>query len=106
MVMAGKPSLNVIQNYHPPARKNQQEQGGEADHVRIQPRVPWDNDTRPPLRAEVIWLRWRRLLSKVMYRLGCGGDAYWWQPPEDPSSESFEMLDDPGLPVAAAGKGR
>jgi len=95
MVEAGKPSWNVIQNYHPPVRKNQQEQGGEADHVRLRPLVPWDNDTRPPHRAEVIWLRWRRLLSKVMYKLS-----------EEPSSDNFEMLDESGMQGAAAGKSR
>jgi len=84
MVEAGKPSLNVAQDYRPPARRTQQEQGGEADYVRLRPLVPWDNDVRPPHRAEVIWLRWRRLLSKVMHRLA-----------EEPSSEIFEMLDDP-----------
>jgi len=78
MVEVGKPSRNVIENYQPPPRKNQQEQGGKT-----LPLEAYDNDVRPPHRAEVLWLRWRRLASKVMHKLS-----------EEPSSENFEMLRD------------
>ncbi|CAK0904869.1 unnamed protein product, partial [Prorocentrum cordatum] len=77
---AGYPSLNFAQNYRPPRRKKDQPQAGLPECMiprSASPEVSW------LCRSEVIYMRWRRMLSKVLKRLA-----------NDPSSESFEMLDD------------
>ncbi|CAK0795038.1 unnamed protein product, partial [Prorocentrum cordatum] len=77
---AGHPSLNFAQNYRPPRRKNDQPQAGLPECAiprSASPEVSWR------CRSEVICMRWRRMLSKVLEKLA-----------NDPSSESFEMLDD------------
>ncbi|CAK0911327.1 unnamed protein product, partial [Prorocentrum cordatum] len=77
---AGYPSLNFAQNYRPPRRKNDQPQAGLPECMiprSASPEVSW------LCRSEVIYMRWRRMLSKVLERLA-----------NDPPSESFEMLDD------------
>ncbi|CAK0877495.1 unnamed protein product, partial [Prorocentrum cordatum] len=76
---AGYPSLNFAQNYRPPRRKNDQPQAGLPECTiprSASPEVSW------LCRSEVIYMRWRRMLSKVLKKLA-----------NDPSSESFEMLD-------------
>ncbi|CAK0860660.1 unnamed protein product [Prorocentrum cordatum] len=77
---AGYPSPNFAQNYRPPRRKNDQPQAGPLESLIPRPASP---EVSWLCRSEVIYLMWRRMLSKILKRLA-----------NDPSSESFEMLDD------------
>ena len=93
---AGLPTLNIVTNYRPPNRKLALIQ--EAPITRgnslglasaPSPEVP----TLP--RSEVVYMRRRRLLSKVLKKMA-----------NDPSSESFEMLDDTAPKETATKRGR
>ncbi|CAK0880367.1 unnamed protein product, partial [Prorocentrum cordatum] len=76
----GYPSLNFAQNYRPPRRKNDQPQAGLPEYTIPKSASP---EVSRLCRSEVIYMRWRRMLSKVLKKLA-----------NDPPSESFEMLDD------------
>ncbi|CAK0856560.1 unnamed protein product [Prorocentrum cordatum] len=74
--VAGKPMLDFAQNFRPP--KKQLAQAGEAKPQMPRTPRPASPDVSLHCRPEVIYMRWRRMLIKIMKKLA-----------NDPSSESL-----------------